>query len=89
MSDKTCGTCDYWTRARRYRFGICEKRCMTVCSSSRSEHSKACREYEERNDNVEQVALDMLADIRVDERYSGETSAEGYAERLRALGVLP
>lgn len=99
MTDKRCGTCEHCTMIHdRYAVAscVCNITCMidsggynclrSVCSTT-----KPCGEYSERTDSVEQVAIDAVKLIFDPPNYSRyklmREAAEGYSERLRALGV--
>ena len=97
--DRTCGTCGHCTIIRdRYvvASGVCNIDCRidssgrnclrSVCSTT-----KPCGDYIERTDSVERVAIDAVKLIFDPPNYSRyklmREAAEGYSERLRALGV--
>ena len=87
MSDKTCGTC------------LCGQRPRVWCSCADEDkpaNRQACGDYIERAESVEQVAREMLRDLRVAaakidvERWRDGVygQADRHADRLRALGVV-
>ena len=72
MRDRVCLTCRYWRKDADYPdvLGNCGYSVMTAREN--------CRQWTERTDSVERIALDMWRDL-------GRSIK--YAYRLRALGV--
>ena len=88
MGDKTCGMCAHCRWNDRYK-----ALCVYACIPEIEEISfgEECMIYQERTDSVEQVARDAVGLILDPPNYSRyklmRDAAEGYAERLHALGV--
>lgn len=86
MSGKTCGTC------------ACGQRPRVWCSCADQDKpagQAACDDYVEASDSVEQVALDMLRELRAIEAFAPDNAkalvarahAEAFRARLSELGV--
>ena len=75
---KTCGTCGHGTRTAI----ACHALGLYPATW------QACESWTERTDSLEQVALDMLDELRDAEAHIwvGRIT-DAYADRLRALGV--
>ncbi len=88
MRDRVCLTCRYWRKDADYPdvLGNCGYSVMTAREN--------CRQWTERTDSVEQIALDMFSLIRAyntaDDYISEEEGYRNLSEfkrRLRAQGI--